>query len=245
MSAVVVSIASPRRVAAYCNGSAAPGKNSPTPSIKSCGAAMPNWAAYVREPLRLSDIRPPHEQDVVDDLAGQLEEAYSEAIGRGVSEEDAVAAAGAHITDWSVLAKQVAQRPTIGWPALVAPQHACRRKWRSHCCCWPRPACSFEVSRMPASSILASRRITCYSVPWICSRPVTTARVGRNCSRVSSTRSERCQASNPRAWRQAARLTSTGVVIGLPLAMGASLLGSTLLVGVRPLDVTTFAGTSW
>ena len=68
---------------------------------------MPNWTAYVRERLRLSGVRPANEQDVIDDLAVQLEEAYRDAIGRGLSEGDAVAAAKGHITDWPALARQV------------------------------------------------------------------------------------------------------------------------------------------
>ena len=68
---------------------------------------MPNWTIYVRERLRLSGVRPANEQDVIDDLAVQLEEAYRDAIGRGLSEGDAAAAAKGHITDWPALARQV------------------------------------------------------------------------------------------------------------------------------------------
>ena len=43
---------------------------------------MPDWTTYVRSRLDLHDVRPQHEQDVVDDLAGQLEEAYREVARR-------------------------------------------------------------------------------------------------------------------------------------------------------------------
>jgi putative ABC transport system permease protein len=69
---------------------------------------MPDWTAYVRSRLRLHNVRPQHEQDVVDDLAGQLEEAYREAIARGLSPGEAEAAAADHIRAWPALARDVA-----------------------------------------------------------------------------------------------------------------------------------------
>jgi putative ABC transport system permease protein len=79
---------------------------------------MPDWNAYVRERLRLSGIRPQSEQEVIEDLAGQLEEAYREAIARGLSAVDAEAAASAHVTDWATLARQVAESRRLGSSAL-------------------------------------------------------------------------------------------------------------------------------
>ena len=78
-------------------------KSSPTPSIRFSGAVMRNWHAYVRERLHLSTARPTSEMDVIDDLAGQLEDAYREAIDWGLSESEADAAASAHVTDWAAL----------------------------------------------------------------------------------------------------------------------------------------------
>src|SRR5580765_4337303 len=68
---------------------------------------MPNWTAYVRERLRLSGVRPANEQDVIDDLAAQLDEAYRDAVSRGLPSADAETAAKGHITDWPALARQV------------------------------------------------------------------------------------------------------------------------------------------
>jgi predicted permease len=69
---------------------------------------MPDWNAYVRARLWLHDVRPQQEQDVVDDLAGQLEDAYREAIARGLSPAEAEAVAADHIRDWARLAREVA-----------------------------------------------------------------------------------------------------------------------------------------
>src|ERR1044071_4995970 len=69
---------------------------------------MPDWNAYVRAHLSMTGLRPDREQDVVDDIAGQLEEVYREGIGRGLSEPEAEAAAVAHIPDWTSLATEVA-----------------------------------------------------------------------------------------------------------------------------------------
>ena len=68
---------------------------------------MPDWTTYVRDRLRMSAVRPASERDVIDDLAAQLEEAYRDAIARGLSDAEAEAAARRHVTDWPALARQV------------------------------------------------------------------------------------------------------------------------------------------
>ena len=70
---------------------------------------MRDWTAYVRDRLRLDGLRPPDDKNVVDDIAAQLDEAYRDAISRGLSEADAEAAALRHITDWRGLAAEVQQ----------------------------------------------------------------------------------------------------------------------------------------
>jgi len=45
---------------------------------------MRDWHAWVRGRLHLNGIRPEHERDVIDDLATLLDEAYREAITRGL-----------------------------------------------------------------------------------------------------------------------------------------------------------------
>ncbi|HEX8766655.1 MAG TPA: ABC transporter permease, partial [Candidatus Acidoferrum sp.] len=68
----------------------------------------PNWSAYVRENLRLSGFRPERESEIVEEIAQQLDEAYSEALGSGRTEVEARAAAESHIADWTALRHQLA-----------------------------------------------------------------------------------------------------------------------------------------
>jgi len=58
---------------------------------------------------QLVDFEAPEcEQNVIDDLAGQFEEAYRDAIASGLSDTEATTAAMAHVTDWRELARQIA-----------------------------------------------------------------------------------------------------------------------------------------
>jgi putative ABC transport system permease protein len=68
---------------------------------------MPDWAQYVRQNLRLSGLKAEREADVVEDLAQQLEDAYTEALRSGLSPSQAEATAKTHITDWSAIERQV------------------------------------------------------------------------------------------------------------------------------------------
>ena len=68
---------------------------------------MRDWKQYVREhlpPLELSGAR---EQEIVEEITQQLEGAYSEAISRGLTREQADAHAIAQIPDWSALAHEI------------------------------------------------------------------------------------------------------------------------------------------
>jgi putative ABC transport system permease protein len=80
---------------------------------------MRDWHAWVRTHLQLHGIRPEHEQDVIDDLATQLDDAWREALARGLTDADATAAAESHITDWSTLAQQVATSRRLALPTLA------------------------------------------------------------------------------------------------------------------------------
>jgi hypothetical protein len=79
---------------------------------------MPDWRTYVRQQLPLSGIRPDAEQDVIDDLAAQLDEAYREHVARGLSDADATAAAMAHVTDWPALAREVSESRRLAAPVV-------------------------------------------------------------------------------------------------------------------------------
>lgn len=79
---------------------------------------MPDWNAYVGERLQLQGVRPECEQNVIDDLAGQLEEAYRDAVARGLSDAEATAAAMAHVADWGELAQQIAKSRRMALPVV-------------------------------------------------------------------------------------------------------------------------------
>lgn len=68
---------------------------------------MPDWAQYVRQNLRLSGLEAEREAEVIEDLAEQLEDAYAEALQRGLSASQAEAVTQKHISDWPALANQV------------------------------------------------------------------------------------------------------------------------------------------
>ena len=65
---------------------------------------MPDWAKFVRQNLRLSHLRPEREAEIVEDLSEQLDEAYSEALQRGLSSQQAEAETMQHVADWEALA---------------------------------------------------------------------------------------------------------------------------------------------
>ena len=68
---------------------------------------MPDWFAYVRRNLRLRGFRPEREAEIVEEVARQLEDAYTEALRLGSSRDQARAAAESHIADWTALAREL------------------------------------------------------------------------------------------------------------------------------------------
>ena len=75
--------------------------------------ATHDWKNFVREhlpPLGLSGAR---EQEIVEEIAQQIEDAYAEAISGGASAADAKSRALAQISDWNSLAREIrrAERP--------------------------------------------------------------------------------------------------------------------------------------
>jgi predicted permease len=65
---------------------------------------MPDWSEYVRERLRLRGFRPEREAEIVEEVARQLEDAYSEALRLGANDLQASEIAKRHISDWTALA---------------------------------------------------------------------------------------------------------------------------------------------
>ena len=68
---------------------------------------MRDWRAYVRDHLRLDDIRVQRALDMVDELAVQLEDVYRAALSRGASEQEADAMARGHVEDWDALGDEI------------------------------------------------------------------------------------------------------------------------------------------
>jgi predicted permease len=68
---------------------------------------MLDWPAYVRRNLRLRGFRPEREAEIVEEVARQLEDAHTEALRLGASEERAGEIARRHIVDWDGLAHQL------------------------------------------------------------------------------------------------------------------------------------------
>lgn len=72
---------------------------------------MPDWREHVRQHLRLRGVRPGREAAIVEDLAQQLEDAYRDGLGRGMSAGAAEQFAAGHIADWDAFAREVAWNP--------------------------------------------------------------------------------------------------------------------------------------
>src|SRR5271169_3327564 len=70
---------------------------------------MLDWPAYVRRNLRLDGFRPEREAEIVEEVARQMEDAYSEALREGESEARAAEIARRHISDWEALANALAE----------------------------------------------------------------------------------------------------------------------------------------
>lgn len=68
---------------------------------------MLDWNAYVRQNLRLRGFRPEREGEIVEEVARQLEDAYSEALRLGSSEDRACQAAKRHVSDWTALSNEL------------------------------------------------------------------------------------------------------------------------------------------
>jgi putative ABC transport system permease protein len=86
---------------------------------------MRDWKQLVREhlpPLGLSGAR---EQEIVEEIAQQIDDAYAEAISRGLTREQAEAHAVAQILDWNLLAKEIrrAEQPIAHEVTARVPQN--------------------------------------------------------------------------------------------------------------------------
>src|SRR5690348_5890291 len=81
---------------------------------------MPDWPEYVRRHLRLSAFRPEREAEIIEEVARQMEDAYSEALRMGASEAQAAEIARGHISDWQALANALANAHHGKEPIMAA-----------------------------------------------------------------------------------------------------------------------------
>lgn len=84
---------------------------------------MTDWRQFVRKNLPPLGLEPAREQEIIEELAQQLEQSYASAIARGLSETKAREAATAQISDWRALAGEIL-RAEQSPPQAVARQIA-------------------------------------------------------------------------------------------------------------------------
>ena len=84
---------------------------------------MPDWTEYVRRNLRLRGFRPEREAEIVEEVARQLEDAYTEALRLGASEQRAGEIARRHIGDWDALAHELEEAQRGKESAMTTWQH--------------------------------------------------------------------------------------------------------------------------
>src|SRR3954447_16096708 len=68
---------------------------------------MRGWREYVRRELPGVGARPEREDEIVAELALQMEQAYGDAIVAGASDEEAMRRARSQFTDWKGLAREI------------------------------------------------------------------------------------------------------------------------------------------
>jgi predicted permease len=66
-----------------------------------------NWKKFVREHLPPLGLNGAREQEIVEEIAQQIEDAYSDAIARGSTPDDAESRALTQIPDWNALAQEI------------------------------------------------------------------------------------------------------------------------------------------
>src|SRR5580658_3120031 len=84
---------------------------------------MLDWPAYVRRNLRLRGFRPEREAEIVEEVARQLEDAYTDALRLGASEERAGENARRHVGDWAALAHELEEAQRGKESAMTTWQH--------------------------------------------------------------------------------------------------------------------------
>ena len=68
---------------------------------------MPDWKKIVREKLGTLPLTNGRRDEVIEELAQQLESAYEEALAHGVSEQQAMRRSLAQFKDWEKLRREL------------------------------------------------------------------------------------------------------------------------------------------
>ncbi|MGD2120702.1 MAG: ABC transporter permease [Gemmatimonadota bacterium] len=68
---------------------------------------MPDWYRYLKENLPRDQFRGELEQEILEELAGHLDDAFTEALSRGAAPEEAEARVVAEIQDWEAFARNI------------------------------------------------------------------------------------------------------------------------------------------
>ncbi|HEY1340638.1 MAG TPA: ABC transporter permease, partial [Bryobacteraceae bacterium] len=92
---------------------------------------MPDWSVYVRERLRGVQATPERENEIIAELALQLEQAYAEALASGAAPAEALRRAQSQFSDWGSLAREInraEQQPPRPEP-IAAPGGALTGFW--------------------------------------------------------------------------------------------------------------------
>jgi putative ABC transport system permease protein len=68
---------------------------------------MNDWRQFVREHLPPLGLEPAREQEIIEELAQQLDQSFGAALARGASEAKACETAASQISDWPALAREI------------------------------------------------------------------------------------------------------------------------------------------
>jgi hypothetical protein len=68
---------------------------------------MRDWREYVRNNLKLVGVSPAQENEAVEELARQCEDAFADVQAHGLSEDEAENFVLQHVSDWSLFSKEL------------------------------------------------------------------------------------------------------------------------------------------
>ena len=70
---------------------------------------MSDWKRGIRENLDLRGLEPTRQNEIVEDLAQQLDDAYRDGLARGMSDDESTTFAWSQCPDWSALSRELRQ----------------------------------------------------------------------------------------------------------------------------------------